>query len=136
MTKKFTPPLAFTVPAFTAETKDVELRLARYRNPLAAGVNVFKLSDNSYVQDFPTAENSNTNVPPYPLMPDQGPNSPNVISVSYGIPGSPTAHVITTISPYVVHVYWGGHTEVVSDAEAAALTAYTAHGSGYADCLV
>lgn len=134
MTKTFTPPLAATTPPFTPDTKGVELRLARYRNPLVAGVNVFKLSDGSYVQDYPTAENGNTNIPPYPLMPDQ--SQPNIISVSYGIPGSSEAHVITTVTPYVVHVYYGGHNHTVSDTEASALTAYTAHGIGYADCLV
>lgn len=134
MTKTFTPPLAFTVPAFTPDTKGVALRLARYRNTLAAGVNVFKLSDGTYVQSYPTAENSNTNIPPYPLMPDQ--STPNLISRSYGVPTPAPTETDTPINPYVTHVYWGGHSEVVSDTEATALTNYIAYGTGYADCLV
>lgn len=132
----FTPPLAFTVPAFTPDTKGVELRLARYRNTLAAGVNVFKLSDGTYVQTDPTAENGNTNIPPYPLMPDQ--TNPNIISVDYA-GGTPTVksgtRTETDINPYVVHVYYGGRKHTVSSTEAAALTAYTAHGIGYGDCI-
>lgn len=105
------------------------MRLARYREPLSAGVCVFKLSDGSYVQDYPTAENSNTNVPPYPLMPDQ--TTTDIISTSY-FEGVRTA---TTVPVTVVTVYYGGHKYPVSATEATALTNYTAHGTGYASCL-
>lgn len=103
--------------------------LARYRQSLSAGVCVFKLSDGSYCQDYPTVQNTNTNVPPYPLMPDQ--SSVNIISTS-SFEGVRTT---TTISPYVVTVYYGGHSYPVSATEATALTNYTAHGTGYASCL-
>lgn len=125
----FTPPTAATIPPFTPDTKGVELRLARYRNPLSAGVTVFKLSDGTYRQDYPTSENQNTNIPPYPLMPDNGP-IPNEISRSYGIPGSSTAIVDTLVSPYVTVVYYGGRNYTVTSAEASALTS-----AGYGDCI-
>lgn len=133
----FIPPVAFTGVAFLPDTKGVELRLARYRNTLAQGVTVYALSDGTFVQDYPTAENNNTVIPSFPLMPDQGPNFPNIISVDYtaATPGHDAARVTTTVNPYVVHIYTGGHSHTVSSATAAALTAYTAHGIGYADCL-
>lgn len=138
MTKVFLPPVAAVTPPFLPDTKGPAMRLARYRNVLNAGVTVYKLSDGTYCQDYPTAENSNTNIPPYPLMPDQGPNFPNLISVDYA-GGTPTVksgtRTTTAVNPYVVHVYLGGHNETVSTAEAAALTAYTAHGTGYSGCL-
>ena len=37
--------------------------------------------------------------------------------------------------PYVVQVYYGGHEYPISSATAATLTAYTAHGTGYGDCI-
>lgn len=130
----FTPPTAAVTPPFLPDTKGAEFGLAKYRNVLSAGVVVYKLSDGTYVQDYPTPENSNTNVPPYPLMPDQGPNFPNLISVDYA-GGTPTVksgtRTTTAVNPYVVIVYYGGHSYPVSSAEAAALTAFTAHGIGY-----
>lgn len=137
---KFTPPVAATLPPFTPDTKGIELRLARYRNVMNQGVTVYSLSDGSFVQDFPTAENSNTAIPPYPAMPDQG-TTPNVIAVNYA-GGTPTVksgtRTVTTISPYVLNggVYYGGRTYTVSQTVATNLAAYTAHGTGYADCLV
>jgi hypothetical protein len=133
----FTPPLAATLPAFTPDTKGVELRLARYRNVQNQGVTVYQLSDGSFCQDYPTAENSNTNIPPYPLMPDQGPNNPNIISVTYtgATPGNPVTRQTTTISPYVVQVFYGGHKYPVTAAQVALLEGYTAHGTGYTDCI-
>ena len=134
----FIPPTAATLPPFLPETKGVQFGLAKYRNVMQQGVVVYKLSDGSYCQDVPTPENSNTNVPPYPLMPDQGPNEPNDIAVNFA-GGTPTVksgtRTISTITPYVTLVYYGGHKYTVTAAEAAALTAYTAHGAGYADCL-
>lgn len=133
----FLPPVAFTNPAFLPDTKDVEFSLAKYRNVLAQGVTVYGLSDGSFVQDYPTPENSSTSIPPYPLMPDQGPNFPNIINVDYtgATPGNPVTRQTTTITPYVTQVYYGGHEYPISAATAAILTAYTAHGTGYGDCI-
>lgn len=126
----FTTPLAFTNPPFTPDTKGVELRLARYRNPMVQGVTVYALSDGTFVQDYPTPENNNTAIPPFPLMPDNGP-IPNEISRSYGIPGSSTAVVDTLVNPYVVTVYYGGRNYPITTAIATALTDYVTHGAGY-----
>ena len=137
MTYTFVPPTAPTLPAFLPETKGVEFGLAKYRNLMQQGVVVYKMSDGSYRQDYPTAENNNTAISPYPLMPDQGVNEPNDISVVYtgATPGNPVTRQVTQINPYVVLVYNGGHSITVSDAEAALLSAYTAHGIGYSGCL-
>lgn len=133
---KFTPPMASTLPAFLPDTKGPAFGLAKYRNVLQQGVVVYALSDGTFRQDVPTAENSNTAVPPYPLMPDQ--ELPNIINVDYtgAYPANPPTRVVTTISPYVTAVYYGGHTYTVSQATATALAGYTAHGTGYAADLV
>ena len=129
----FTPPLAFTNPAFLPETKGVEFGLAKWRNLLAQGVTVFAMSDGTFRQDFPTPENTNTALAPYPLMPDQGPSEPNDISVVYtgATPGNPVTRQVTTITPYVTTVYYGGHSYPITTAVATALTNYVAHGIGY-----
>ena len=134
---RFTPPQAPTLPAFLPETKGAEFALAKYRNVLNQGVTVYALSDGTFVQDIPTAENTNTTVPPYPLSSD-GTTVPNIINVTYtgAYPGNPPTRITTTISPYVVTVYQGGRTFTVTQAVATALAAFTSHGSGYGDCLV
>jgi len=120
------------------ETKGPEFGLAKYRNVNNQGVTVYALSNGTYVQDFGTPENSNTAIPPYPLSSDNGTSTPNIINVTYtgATPGNPVTRITTTVSPYVTQVYYGGRTYIVSQAVATALAAYTAHGSGYADCLV
>lgn len=135
---KFTPPQAPTLPAFLPETKGVEFALARYRNVLNQGVTVYALSDGTYRQDIATAENKNTNIPPYPLSADNGTGTPNIIDVTYtgASPGNPIKRIETDISPYVTTVYQGGRTFTVSSAVATALAAFTMYGTGYADCLV
>lgn len=128
----FTPPVVLDNPPFDADTYDdrkVAYMLARWRLPMARGVNVYQLSDGSFVQDVATAENSNTAIPPYPLMPDQG-KIPNAIAaVANNVISEAT--VYTTITPYIVTIFWGGHANPVTTAQAAALSAYTAHGIGY-----
>ena len=125
----FTPPVAYDNPPFPlASGEDKTYMLDKYRLPMARGVNVYLLSDGTYVQDVGTPENSNAAVPPQPLMPDQG-EVPNIISraiIRHDMP-----ETVTTITPYVVKCYFGGHANQITSAEAAALTAYTAHGTGY-----
>lgn len=128
----FTPPSVLDNPPFDADTYDkggVVWQLARWRLPMRRGLNVYLLSDGSYVQDVPTAENSNTRIPAYPLMPDQG-GTPNLVARSINATGTPT-EVDTTVTPYIVKVYWGGHKNPITAAEQTALTAYTAYGIGY-----
>ena len=91
-------------------------------------MNVFALSDGSFVQDTATDENSNTNIP-YPYNPND-PSSP--YSTSYYIDYSlnPPRQVESVVSqnPYVVKVYQAP--QYVSPEEAAALTA-----AGYGDLI-
>ena len=125
----FRPPVVYDNPPFPlAPGEDPHYMLDKYRLPMARGVNVYQLSDGSYVQDVATAENKNTAIPPYPLMPDQGP-TPNLIS--RGLISNTKPEVDTTITPYVVYIFYGGHANPVTAAQAAALTAYTTHGVGY-----
>ena len=127
----FRPPVVYDNPPWDADTYDdhgVAWQLARYRLPMARGVNVYQLSDGSYVQDVPTAENKNTAIPPFPLMPDQG---PSVNLISRQIQSNTKPEIDTSVTPYVVFIFWGGHANPVTAAQAAALTAYTAHGTGY-----
>jgi len=89
---------------------------------------VFALSDGTFVQDTPTPENSNTNVPyPYnPWLPD----SPYATSyyVDYSVtPPQPTvsntSHEVWITTVYLAPTY-------VSDEQAAALT-----HAGYGDLI-
>jgi hypothetical protein len=93
--------------------------LFRHYTSRQAGVNVYKLSDGTYVQDYPTSENSNTNIP-YPYDPNWAMGL-GVISYAY----DPVSNTVTegVLSPYIVQIYYGGHSYTVSTAEAAALTA-------------
>jgi hypothetical protein len=134
---RFTPPQAATLPPFLPETHGAEYGLAKYRNVLLQGVTVYALSDGTFRQDISTPENTNTSFPPYPLSAD-GTTTPNIIDVTYtgATPGNPVTRIVTTVNPYVVTVYQGGHTFTVTSAVANALANYTAHGTGYADVLV
>jgi hypothetical protein len=113
----FTPPVAIDNPPFLPETpRGPALSLFRHYRPRARGINVFLLSDGTYVQDTASAENSNTNIP-YPWNIDD--------------PGGPFSTVtnwdgtVTSVSqdPYIVKVYYGGHDNPITADEAASLTA-------------
>lgn len=136
MTFFFTPPTVQHTPPYLPGTRGVARRLFRHMNPQSYGVYVLKLSDGSYVQSEPTTENSNSGLPAYPLMPDQGAGSPNLVArADYYSIATGYVDQRTTVSPYVVTVYYGGRAYPVSSTEAAALIAYTAHGTGYSDCV-
>lgn len=124
MTKVFTPPIVQDRPPYLPDSAPDQVGLWRHFASRKRGVNVYKLKDGSYVQDVATPENSNTNIP-YPLNVND-PNAPYVRVHNFD--GTETD--IMQANP-CVHVYYGGHTHVVSDAEATALTNFTAHGIGY-----
>lgn len=136
MTYLFTPPLTKDRPPILPDSTPDQIALWRHFENRERGVNVFKLQDGSYVQDTATEENSNTNVP-YPINFNE-PTAPYVRSTY--VPASPAPQVLTEVDVShtnpCISVYLGGHSYEVDDAEAAALTAYTAFGTGYADCLV
>jgi hypothetical protein len=122
----FTPPTALLNPPYLPETPlGPALSLFRHYTPRAMGVNVFILSNGTVVQDYPTSENQNTNIP-YPWDP-------------YYLPPTPFArmydfHSVETdahIMPYIVQVYYGGSTHAVTDYEYVVLNDH-----GYADRLV
>ena len=95
-------------------------RLFKFYAPYHRGVNVFELADGTFVQDTPTAENANANVP-YPI------GSPGNIVATSWLNGQAT----TTVVPNpVVATYYGGHSYTVSAAQVAQLTA-----AGYGDCI-
>ena len=110
MSYTFQPPTVQDVPNFLPDdTPEVKENRGHYALGVR-GVNVFKLADGTYVQDTPTAENSNSSVP-YPILWGQP------ISVSW-YKGQPT---YTYQDNPVILIYYGGRTYTVSDAEANSL---------------
>lgn len=102
------------------------------------GVNVWQLSDGSFVQDTATPENSNTTmtaVYPWDVNNPQAPYVRAIFIDSGANPQSPTEHD-TVHSPYPVAFFQGGASHVVTAAQAALLEAYTSYGTGYSDCIV
>lgn len=114
----FTPPSAPLTGPTSAEAETLANRLMRHFNLQAVGVNVFQLKDGTFVQDYPTPENSNTNVP-YPIL--FPPNTP--ISRVYGAVRKDKQDYseVDNANP-VVRIFWGSHANQVDDATAAALT--------------
>ena len=84
-------------------------RLMRYYPSRFRGVNVFKMSDGTYARDDMAPGE------PYPAT-DQPVNG--VIASSWY---NGTATITPLNNPHVLHIYYGGHCETVSDAEATAL---------------
>ena len=79
------------------------------------GVNVYQLSDGTFVQDTPTAENTNTNVP-WPHLP---PGQP--ISEVWTVHAGQSIVTRTYQDPYIIREFLGGHIHYVDDATANAL---------------
>jgi hypothetical protein len=124
----FTPPRVFDNPPILPYAPSMANRLFRYFNNRPRFVAVFKLSDGSFVQDTPTAENVNTNIP-YPYNP-WDPKAPYSTSyyVDYSqVPPVPTSSVVAQ-DPYVVKVYLGP--QYVTDSEVSDLT-----NAGYGGCI-
>lgn len=116
----------FDRPAFLPDSSRSQKELWTHGRNRARGVNVYKLSDGTYVQDTPTAENTNTRIPMYPEMPDQ--EIGGVVARVYD--NWTKTRTDTVINPRVVLIYLGGHATPVSSTEAAALTA-----AGYGGCI-
>jgi len=111
----FTPPSALSNPPFLPDSTPTQVALFRHTSPKPVGVNVFLLADGTFVQDYPTPENSNTNVP-YPIFLDRS------TPLSY-VTNSDLSVTEVFVQNPVVKIYYGSHTVEVSAAEAAALTA-------------
>lgn len=90
------------------------------------GVDVFALSDGTYVQETATPENGNTAIP-YPWNPDY-PSAP--FSYVTNFDGTVTT---ATVDPYIIFRYAGGSTWPITLAQYNAFLAYVpAVGIGYA----
>jgi hypothetical protein len=112
----FTPPVVYDWPQILdydpqKRSNPIGYRLMRYFPARGRGVNVFKMSDGTYPRDDQTPGE------PYPAtdQPVEG-----VINVSW-YEGVATVQPLP--NPWVVKVYYGGHSHLVDDAEAARLTA-------------
>jgi hypothetical protein len=70
----FTPPTVNTVPRYLPDSTPQQKGLYKFYKPYAAFVQVFLLSDGTFVQNYATPENSNTNIP-YPWNPND-PSAP------------------------------------------------------------
>ena len=87
------------------------------------GVNVYVLSDDTFVQDTATSENSNTNIPlPWILNDPSGP-------YSYTTNFDGTIET-ASLNPYVQYIYEGGHVHTINQYEATLLSK-----AGYSDCI-
>lgn len=94
MSRTFSPPTLDRTPAVLPDTRGVQYALWRHVRPMAQGLNLFKMSDGTYLLDQQPSNLSN----PDPVRADWDVNVP-------------------------VFTYYGGHIYTISDAEAAALTA-------------
>lgn len=107
-------------PAILPDSTGPAAALFKYYAPRARGVNVFQLQDGTFVQDTPTVENQNSQVP-YPIgSPD------NLVNIRW----DPFAleYVEVTVANPVVLTYYGGH-EYVIDAPAAAALISAGYGA-------
>lgn len=128
MSSTFTPPVASTFnPPVDWRDRGMPFRLFRHFASRARAVNVFKLSDGTYVQD----NTSDTPVAitggnvPYPWNPDD-PSGP----IASWTDATGVMQSQDHASPWIEAVYYGGHSYTVDSTEAAALTA-----AGYGACL-
>lgn len=117
----FTPPTAYDNPPILPDDYSVARRLFRYFPNRARYIAVFALSDGTYVQDTPSDENQNTNVP-YPWNFDD-PSAPYATSYYIDYTQSPPQPTVSTVSHevWITKVYLGP--TYVTDQEAANLTA-------------
>lgn len=103
----FTTPTTNVVPPYNPDTRGSAFMLFRHYAPTARHVNVFRLSNGTYVQDYPTVENSNSNVP-YPWIPDSSDNQYAFVTYFNGTTER------FTLDPYIKQVFWGGETSVIT----------------------
>ena len=124
----FTPPTVYDVPAFLPDSTGAAARLFRYFPNRARYVAVFALSNGTYVQDTPTNENSNTNIP-YPIN-FSVPDAPYATSYYIDYSQSPPQPTVSNVSHevWVTGVYLGP--TYVTEQQAADLTA-----AGYGDLI-
>ena len=111
----FRTPTVNANPRYLESSSPMQRRLFRFFKPLPRGVNVFILQDGTVVQDTPTIENQNSNVP-YPIG-----NPQNLVSRNWDPYG--LVEVDTAVVNPVVFIYYGGHKNIVNQAQANVLIA-------------
>ena len=141
----FTPPTVKDIAPYLPDSSGLQVRLFRHYATRYRGVNVYLLSDGTFVQDTATPENTNSGYPlPWILNNDPtkigwnppsyvngqivyGPEVswptgalPNTYSTVYNIDGTVTT---TALSPYIAKIYEGSHTHAITQDEAVALMA-------------
>lgn len=133
----FTPPLVKDRPTFLPSSTEIQKELWRHFENRQRGVNVWQMSDGSFVQDTATAENSNTDMSGiYPWNPNN-PSGPYVRSIYIDAGANPqvaTEHDVSH-AVYPTDFFPGGSKRQITQAQYNALIAYTAHGTGYADSV-
>ena len=104
--RSFTTPLTKVVPPILPETRGQAYLLFRHYAPTYRHVNVFQLSNGTYVQDYPTVENGNANVP-YPWITDSPDNRYAFVTYWNG-----TTQAFT-LDPHIKQVFWGGEVSFI-----------------------
>lgn len=104
--RSFTTPLTKVVPPILPETRGQQYLLYRHYASTYRHVNVFQLSNGTYVQDYPTVENGNANVP-YPWITDSPDNQYAFVTYWNG-----TTQAFT-LDPHINQVFWGGEVSYI-----------------------
>jgi len=107
---QFQTPYVKDIPTYLPESRGIQVALMRHYASRYRGVNVFVLSDGSVVQDTPTAENSNTNIPLPWIIND----SLNVFSYVTNWDGTIDTEAL---NPHVSYIYEGGHIHTINQTE-------------------
>lgn len=137
----FLPPFPRTIPPFLPDASYMEKRFWGHYNVRRAGVNVFLLTSGDYCQTIPspTPTDMTVSTPPTTWEPStalKNANVPYPWNPTY--PNDPYVHIqnwtgsttTVTLTPRIVKVYWGGHINIIDQAEHDSLTA-----AGYTYCL-
>ena len=112
----FTPPTVKDIAPYLPDSSGLQVRLFRHYATRYRGVNVFLLSDGTFVQDTATVENGNTGYPLPWIINDPA----NEYLTVFNIDGSVTN---TLLNPHIAKVYEGGHRHPLTQDEAVALAA-------------
>jgi len=104
--RSFTTPLTKVVPPILPETRGQAYLLFRHYASTYRHVNVFQLSNGTYVQDYPTVENGNANVP-YPWITNSPDNQYAFVTYWNG-----TTEAFT-LDPHIKQVFWGGEVSYI-----------------------
>jgi len=104
--RSFTTPLTKVVPPILPETRGQSYLLFRHYASTYRHVNVFQLSNGTYVQDYPTVENGNANVP-YPWITDSPDNQYAFVTYWNG-----TTQAFT-LDPHINQVFYGGEVSYI-----------------------